>query len=169
MAQHLLNKKNMAKSCKVGVTAFDKWGVEPVQRIGREALYDVASVVSNRVENELSKIMDQGGDIDDAELLKARIRLTNAQADAQELKNARETGEVIDTAFASYALAKLAAEIGSIMDSLPLTINRKFPDMEPRYSNAIKVEVNRAVSRASTIADLIPEMAERYIEENQKG
>lgn len=169
MAQHLLNKKNMAKSCKVGVTAFDKWGVEPVQRIGREAFYDVASVVSNRVENELSKIMDQGGDIDDAELLKARIRLTNAQADAQELKNARETGEVIDTAFASYALAKLAAEIGSIMDSLPLTINRKFPDMEPRYSNAIKVEVNRAVSRASTIADLIPEMAERYIEENQKG
>ncbi|EIV2909705.1 terminase small subunit [Citrobacter braakii] len=169
MAQHLLNKKNMAKSCKVGVTAFDKWGVEPVQRIGREAFYDVASVVSNRVENELSKIMDQGGDIDDAELLKARIRLTNAQADAQELKNARETGEVIDTAFASYALAKLAAEIGSIMDSLPLTINRKFPDMEPRYSNAIKIEVNRAVSRASTIADLIPEMAERYIEENQKG
>ncbi|BBV29169.1 terminase small subunit [Citrobacter freundii] len=169
MAQHLLNKKNMAKSCKVGVTAFDKWGVEPVQRIGREAFYDVASVVSNRVENELSKIMDQGGDIDDVELLKARIRLTNAQADAQELKNARETGEVIDTAFASYALAKLAAEIGSIMDSLPLTINRKFPDMEPRYSNAIKVEVNRAVSRASTIADLIPEMAERYIEENQKG
>ena len=126
-------------------------------------------MVSNRVENELSKIMDQGGDIDDAELLRARIRLTNAQADAQELKNARETGEVIDTAFASYALAKLAAEIGSIMDSLPLTINRKFPDMEPRYSNAIKVEVNRAVSRASTIADLIPEMAERYIEENQKG
>ncbi|MET6678284.1 terminase small subunit [Citrobacter amalonaticus] len=169
MAQHLLNKKNMAKSCKVGVTAFDKWGIEPIQRIGREAFYDVASVVSNRVENELSKIMDQGGDIDDAELLKARIRLTNAQADAQELKNARETGEVIDTAFATYALAKLAAEIGSIMDSLPLTINRNFPDMETRYSNAIKVEVNRAISRASTIADLIPEMAERYIEENQKG
>lgn len=169
MAQHLLNKKNMAKSCKVGVTAFDKWGIEPIQRIGREAFYDVASVVSNRVENELSKIMDQVGDIDDAELLKARIRLTNAQADAQELKNARETGEVIDTAFATYALAKLAAEIGSIMDSLPLTINRNFPDMETRYSNAIKVEVNRAVSRASTVADLIPEMAERYIEENQKG
>lgn len=169
MAQHLLNKKNMAKSCKVGVTAFDKWGVEPVQRVGREALYDVASVVSNRVENELSKIIDQGGDIDDVELLKARIRLTNAQADSQELKNARETGEVIDTAFATYALAKLAAEISSIMDSLPLTISRKFPDMDRRYSDAIKVEVNRAVSRASEVADLIPEMAERYIEEHQKG
>lgn len=169
MAQHLLNKKNMAKSCKVGMTAFDKWGIEPVQRLGREALYDVASVVSNRVENELSKIMDQGGDIDDIELLKARIRLTNAQADSQELKNARETGEVIDTAFATHALAKLAAEISSIMDSLPLTISRKFPDMETRYSDAIKIEVNRAVSRASEVADLIPEIAERYIEEHQKG
>lgn len=78
-------KKNIAKSCKVGITAFDKWGVEPIERAGREAFYDVASVVRNRVDNELSKIVEQGGDIDDAELLQARIRLTNAQADAQEL------------------------------------------------------------------------------------
>lgn len=169
MAQHLLNKKNMAKSCKVGATAFDKWGVEPVQRIGREAFYDVASVVSNRVENELSKIVEQGGDIDDAELLKARIRLTNAQADAQELKNARETGEVIDTAFATYALAKLSGEVGSIMDSLPLVISRKYPGMEKRYLDAIKAEVSRAMNRAANLADSIPAMAERYIEENQKG
>lgn len=169
MTQHLLNKKNMAKSCKVGVTAFDKWGVEPVERAGREAFYDVASVVRNRIDNELSKIVEQAGDIDDAELLKARIRLTNAQADAQELKNARETGEVIDTEFATYVLAKLAAEIGSIMDSLPLTINRKFPDLEPRFSNAIKIEVNRAVNRASAVGELIPELAKKYIEENQKN
>ncbi|ESN54060.1 MULTISPECIES: terminase small subunit [Enterobacteriaceae] len=169
MTQHLLNKKNMAKSCKVGVTAFDKWGVEPVKRAGREAFYDVASVVSNRVENELSKIMEQGGDIDDAELLKARIRLTNAQADAQELKNARETGEVIDTAFATYALSKLAGEVGAIMDSLPLAISRQFPGMEKRYLDSIKKEVSKAMNRASHISDEIPEMAERYICENQKG
>lgn len=169
MTQHLLNKKNMAKSCKVGVTAFDKWGVEPVKRAGREAFYDVASVVSNRVENELSKIMEQGGDIDDAELLKARIRLTNAQADAQELKNARETGEVIDTAFATYALSKLAGEVGAIMDSLPLAISRQFPGMEKRYLDSIKKEVSKAMNRASHISDGIPEMAERYICENQKG
>ncbi|HBR1650054.1 TPA: terminase small subunit [Klebsiella pneumoniae] len=98
----------------------------------------MASVVSNRVENELSKIMEQGGDIDDAELLKARIRLTNAQADAQELENARETGEVIDTAFVTYALSKLAGEVEAIMDSLPLAISRQFPGMEKRYLDSIK-------------------------------
>lgn len=167
MAQHLLNKKNMAKSCKVGVTAFDKWGIVPVQRVGREAFYDVASVVRNRVENELSKIMEQGGDIDDAELLKARIRLTNAQADAQELKNARETGEVIETAFATYALSKLAGEVGAIMDSLPLAISRQFPGMEKRYLDSIKKEVSKAMNRASRVSELIPSLANDYIHECQ--
>lgn len=33
--QHLLNKKMMAKSCGVSVSAFDKWGVEPARREGR--------------------------------------------------------------------------------------------------------------------------------------
>ncbi|HDX4047773.1 TPA: terminase small subunit [Enterobacter soli] len=169
MAQHLLNKKNMAKSCNVGVTAFDKWGIVPVQRVGREAFYDVASVVQNRVENELGKIVEQGGDIDDAELLKARIRLINAQADAQELKNARETGEVIDTAFATYALAKLSGEVGAIMDSLPLVISRKYPGMERRYLDAIKSEVSRVMNLAANLADSIPGMAQRHIDENQKG
>lgn len=167
MTTHLLNKKNMAKSCKVGITAFDKWGVEPVERAGREAFYDVASVVRNRVDNELSKIVEQGGDIDDAELLKARIRLTNAQADAQELKNARETGEVIDTAFATYALSKLAGEVGAIMDSLPLAISRQFPGMEKRYLDAIKKEVSKVMNRAAMLADDIPDMSKAYINENQ--
>nr|WP_312037059.1 terminase small subunit [Citrobacter werkmanii] len=167
--EHLLNKKNMAKSCKIGVTAFDKWGVEPAQRAGREVLYDVASVVRNRVENEVGKIVERGGDVDDAEFLKARIRLISAQADAQELKNARETGEVIDTAFATYALAKLSGEVGSIMDSLPLAISRKYPGMEKRYLDAIKTEVSRAMNCAANLADSIPDMAKKYIEDNQKG
>ncbi|NJQ21356.1 terminase small subunit [Pantoea sp. LS15] len=169
MTQHLLNKKNMAKSCKVCVTAFDKWDVEPVKRVGREAFYDVTNVVSHRVENELSKIMEQGGDIDDAEILKARIRLTNAQADAQELKSARETREVIDTASTTYALSKLAGEVGAIMDSLPLAISRQFPGMEKRYLDSIKKGLSKSMNRASHISGEIPEMAERYMDENQKG
>ncbi|HBM9700170.1 TPA: terminase, partial [Escherichia coli] len=49
MKSHLMNKKNMAQSCRVSATAFDKWGVTPVERKGREAFYDVASVIDNRV------------------------------------------------------------------------------------------------------------------------
>ncbi|ENC1096572.1 terminase, partial [Escherichia coli] len=53
MKSHLMNKKNMAKSCRVSATAFDKWGVTPVERKGREAFYDVASVIENRVNNAI--------------------------------------------------------------------------------------------------------------------
>lgn len=121
--------KNMAKSCRVSATAFDKWGVTPVERKGREAFYDVASVIDNRVNNAISQLTNDKGDIDDDELLRVRIRLLTAQAEAQELKNERDRGDVIDTEFCLYALSKLASQISSIMDSLPLTMQRSFPQI----------------------------------------
>ena len=111
MKSHLMNKKNMAKSCRVSATAFDKWGVTPVERKGREAFYDVASVIDNRVNNAISQLTNDKGDIDDDELLRVRIRLLTAQAEAQELKNERDRGDVIDTEFCLYALSKLASQI----------------------------------------------------------
>ncbi|WP_172837226.1 terminase small subunit, partial [Escherichia coli] len=85
-------------------------------RKGREAFYDVASVIDNRVNNAISQITNETGDIDDDELLRVRIRLLTAQAEAQELKNERERGDVIDTEFCMYVLSKLASQISSIMD-----------------------------------------------------
>ncbi|GCI33065.1 phage terminase small subunit [Escherichia coli] len=131
MKSHLMNKKNMAQSCRVSATAFDKWGVTPVERKGREAFYDVASVIDNRVSNAINQITDDKGEIDNDELLRVRIRLLTAQAEAQELKNERERGDVISTEFCIYALSKLASQISSIMDSLPLTMQRRFPQMTP--------------------------------------
>lgn len=40
-----LNKSEMAASLGISVQAFDKWGVQPVERIGREAFYTAQSVV----------------------------------------------------------------------------------------------------------------------------
>ena len=111
MKSHLMNKKNMAQSCRVSATAFDKWGVTPVERKGREAFYDVASVIDNRVSNAINQITDDKGEIDNDELLRVRIRLLTAQAEAQELKNERERGDVISTEFCIYALSKLASQI----------------------------------------------------------
>lgn len=47
---HWLNKSRMATSLGISTQAFDKWGVEPVARIGREAFYDVRSVLENRLD-----------------------------------------------------------------------------------------------------------------------
>ena len=127
------------------------------------------------IENEkLRREVEELRQASEADLLPGTIeyerhRLTRAQADAQELKNASETGEVIDTAFATYALSKLTGEVGAIIDSLPLAICRQFPGMEKRYQDFIKMEVSKAFIRAYQISDNIPDMAERYIKDNQRS
>ncbi|WP_348968797.1 terminase small subunit [Escherichia coli] len=165
MKSYLMNKKNMAQSCRVSATAFDKWGVTPVERKGREAFYDVASVIDNRVSNAINQITDDKGEIDDDELLRVRIRLLTAQAEAQELKNERDRGDVIDTEFCMYALSKLASQISSIMDSLPLTMQRRFPQITPAMLDGLKREVVKACNASATVADNLPKILADYLAE----
>ncbi|EMY8366129.1 terminase small subunit [Shigella flexneri] len=165
MKSHLMNKKTMAQSCRVSATAFDKWGVTPVERKGREAFYDVASVIDNRVNNAISQLTNDKGEIDDGELLRVRIRLLTAQAEAQELKNERDRGDVIDTEFCMYALSKLASQISSIMDSLPLTMQRNFPQMPPAMLHGLKREVVKACNASARVADNLPQILADYLNE----
>ncbi|BDO55481.1 terminase small subunit [Escherichia coli] len=165
MKSYLMNKKNMAQSCRVSATAFDKWGVTPVERKGREAFYDVASVIDNRVSNAINQITNDKGEIDDDQLLRVRIRLLTAQAEAQELKNERDRGDVIDTEFCMYALSKLASQISSIMDSLPLTMQRSFPQMTPAMLDGLKKEVVRACNACTKLDENIPRMLSDYLME----
>lgn len=165
MKLHLMNKKTMAQSCRVSATAFDKWGVTPVERKGREAFYDVASVIDNRVSNAINQITNDKGEIDDDELLRVRIRLLTAQAEAQELKNERERGDVIDTEFCMYALSKLASQISSIMDSLPLTMQRRFPQMTPAMLDGLKKEVAKACNASAGVDDNLPKILADYLAE----
>ena len=165
MKSHLMNKKNMAQSCRVSATAFDKWGVTPVERKGREAFYDVASVIDNRVNNAISHLTNDKGEIDDDELLRVRIRLLTAQAEAQELKNERDRGDVIDTEFCMYALSKLASQISSIMDSLPLTMQWNFPQIPPAMLDGLKREVVKACNASARVADNLPQILADYLNE----
>lgn len=50
------------------------------------------------------------------------------------------------------------------MDSLPLAVSRQFSGMEKRYLNSIKRKVSKAMNRACSIADEIPDTASKYIE-----
>ncbi|EHY9876503.1 DNA-packaging protein, partial [Escherichia coli] len=84
----LLNKSDMASSIGISVQAFDKWGVPPVERRGREVFYDVKTVLEidreRRQHNQ--RTPDDEGDLEER-LLRARAELTEEQAVAQKLKN----------------------------------------------------------------------------------
>lgn len=163
----LLNKSEMAASLGISVQAFDKWGVQPAERRGREALFDVRSVVDNRVEHARKK--QQPGKDDDEENIDAeRLRLIRAQADAAEMANEKKRNEVIEASFCTFVLSKIAAEISSIMDSVPLSMRRRFPELETRHIEYLKSDVIKAMNKAAALDELIPGLLNEYIEQSDR-
>ncbi|WP_410952330.1 terminase small subunit [Pseudomonas sp. S1(2024)] len=111
-----LNKKRMAESLGISVQAFDKWGVEPVAKIGRESFYDVRSVVANRLQHQSGKQQLGGEDIDplvEQKLLQERLRLTREQADAQAMRNEVKRRNLVPVEFVTFALSRITSLIGS--------------------------------------------------------
>lgn len=161
-----LNKSEMAASLGISVQAFDKWGVEPVERIGREAFYDCRSVVSNRLSRAEEKHQpDDDFDADTAKRLEQeRLRLTAAQAEGQELKNDITKRKSVPTEFATFVLSRLAAEIGSLLDTLPLTLKRRHPDLEVRHIESVQRELAKARNRAATLDDRLPGLLNEYLD-----
>ncbi|WP_249542349.1 terminase small subunit, partial [Escherichia coli] len=84
-----------------------------------------------------------------------RHRLTRAQADAQELKNARDSAEVVETAFCTFVLSRIAGEIASILDGIPLSVQRRFPELENRHVDFLKRDIIKAMNKAAALDELI--------------
>ncbi|MDK6335513.1 terminase small subunit, partial [Escherichia coli] len=87
-----------------------------------------------------------------------RHRLTRAQADAQELKNARDSAEVVETAFCTFVLSRIAGEIASILDGIPLSVQRRFPELENRHVDFLKRDIIKAMNKAAALDELISEV-----------
>ncbi len=68
------------------------------------------------------------------------------------------------TEFAVFALGKIAAQIGSILDTVPLKLRRKHPDLDVRHVEALQREIALARNRASELGDLLPGMLDEYVE-----
>lgn len=83
-----------------------------------------------------------------------RYRLTKAQADAQELKNAEREGLVLETELFTYILQRVAQEIAGILSRVPLVLQRKYPDLCQSHIDVVRTEIARASGRAATIADV---------------
>ncbi|EHP6247188.1 terminase small subunit, partial [Escherichia coli] len=129
-----VNKKQLADIFGASIRTIQNWQEQgmPVLRgggKGNEVLYDSAAVIKwyaerdAEIENEkLRRKVEELRQASETDLQPGtidyeRYRLTKAQAEAQELKNERDRGDVIDTEFCMYALSKLASQISSIMDS----------------------------------------------------
>lgn len=164
-----LNQTAMAASLGISVQAFVKWDVKPIARVGRSVYFTAADVLQNRYENEAAKLQPETGPDEDlgCGLDFERYRLTKAQADAQELKNEINQQEVVPVEFAAYALAKVAAEASGVIDSTPLNLIRKNPELTVSQQENIKRELAKAMNALSKLAEEMPRILDDFIRETE--
>lgn len=153
---------------------------------GNEVLYDSAAVIrwyaerDAEIENEkLRREVEELRQASETDLQPGTIeyerhRLTRAQADAQELKNARDSAEVVETAFCTFVLSRIAGEIASILDGIPLSVQRRFPELENRHVDFLKRDIIKAMNKAAALDELMPTLRQRLfrcvsIRENDDG
>ncbi|EGB6609374.1 terminase small subunit [Escherichia coli] len=178
-----VNKKNLAEMFNVDPRTIERWQTQGLPQIsgggkGIEIIFDSAKAIEwyaqreADIENEkLRKEVEDlraasETDLQPGTIDYERYRLTKAQADAQELKNARDSGQVIDTGFCMYALARLAQDISGILDSIPLYMQRQFPEFPPSALEFLKSEIAKASNKCADTADGLPDMLTDYIRES---
>lgn len=163
-----LNKSQMAASLGISVQAFDKWGVQPIARIGRSAYFDVRSVLDNRLANTAARSNpDEIEGIDpyiDQKRDQEEYLLTRERRIGQQQKNEIAARKVVPSEFAIFTLSKIAAEIAAILDTLPLTMKRKHPDLETRHLDTLMRELARARNKASGLEDKLPELLDDFFD-----
>lgn len=164
-----LNKSEMAASLGISVQAFDKWGVKPVERIGREAFFTVQAVVENRLQvQELKQQPDFGEDgidpLADHKLTQERLRLTSAQAEAQELKNEVTRRRLIPVEAFTFILSKLAPAVSSTCDTLPMVLRRRHPDVQTRFIDTAEREMTKIRNTCAQFADRVPEWIDEFLD-----
>lgn len=158
-----LNKGQMAKSLGVSVQAFDKWGVEPVARIGREKYFDVRVVLDNRLAHQAESLQPEIENLEEGSMDYERLRLTRAQADGQEIKNEIARGKTAPVEIITRVLSKIAGEASGELDSLPLNVKRRHPELENQVIESIKRHVVKAQNAIARTDETLEHLLDDYL------
>lgn len=164
-----LNKSEMAASLGISPQAFEKWGVQPIEKIGRETFYTAESVVQNRIDHAAQKqqpATDLPEGVDpyvEAKLLQAKLDLTLEQAYAQKLKNQVQDKLLVPVPFATFALAKIAAKIGSKLETVGKTVSQRHPEMDPLILEAFEREIALTRNLSAEFGDDLPGYLDEYL------
>ncbi|MBB3103789.1 terminase small subunit [Azomonas macrocytogenes] len=105
----------------------------------------------------------QGEEDLERQLTVERLRLTAAQADAQELKNDVVRGQMIPTGFMTMVLGKVVPAIASAFDTLPLIMRRRHPDLTPAHISTLERESTKIRNECSRFGEHVPEYLKEFL------
>ncbi|PXX88760.1 DNA-packaging protein [Marinobacter vulgaris] len=127
-------------------------------RVGKHLYYEARAVLDNRLEKA-----DQAGNNSDIEA--ERLRLTRAQAEGQEIKNELARGKTAPMEIITLSLSTVAGAASGILDSLPLDIKRKFPELDTQMIEAIRRHCVKAQNEISRLDEVVVEQLRDYLEQ----
>lgn len=167
-----ISKRVILEAMAITPQALGKWGLRPAGRVGREVFYNLEDFCRAWVEKRGAIEIEANQEFEDRETakqvtqgrLEEEYKLTKARRISQELKNEEKEGRLIATEFATFALSRIAAQIATILDTLPLSMRRAHPDLEPRHIDALTREIAQARNKAAEVDEILPELVEEYVE-----
>lgn len=155
----------MAASIGISVQAFVKWGVEPHAKVGRNAFYLVDDVLRNRLAHQEARLQKAADPATDAELARAereeKLRLTKAQAEGQEIKNAQLRKELAPVGVLEWVIGKAGGQISAILDALPMQIKKRNPKLTATDIETVRREIVKAQNAAAQMTVDLDEYYER--------
>ncbi len=161
-----LTQEQMAASCDMSRSGFQKWGVDPVAKIGRRTYYRTADVLTNRLDKLAGRLTTATGpQLDNAELTRIereeKLRLTKAQAEGQEIKNAQLREELAPVALIEWVLGKVGGQISAILDALPSQLKKRNAKLTATNIETIRREIVKTQNIAARVTVDLDEYYER--------
>ena len=145
----IVNRKELGEILGVSGQTLSNWlkeGLPIVQDNGTNAgkLYDTAQVIAWMVDRKT------GGNGAGAIVAKDEdVLLTRERRRNLEMKNAILSREYAPIEVISTTVAKVAGQIAAVLDTLPLTMKRKLPDLSITDLEIVKREVVKCQNIAS--------------------
>lgn len=158
-ARGLLNRATCAASLGLSLPAFDAIGAQPNERRGRELLFTMRAITDRLIERERARWererpapAEPESDTDLARLEREeKLRLTKAQADGQEIKNAQQRRELAPIKVIEWVLGRVGGEISALLDALPMQMKKRNPKLTAADIEVVKRDIARAMNAAARI------------------
>ena len=132
-----------AQSFNITRQCFHRWDVRPVRVQGTRRLYDLASVIQNRLEHAAEA--DQTPEDLDQGRLQARIDLLIEQIEGQRIQNDRARTQYARRDHAEAALSASMDAAASIIEKIAPAIFEAIPKAEPARQ-VVEASVDDAAS-----------------------
>lgn len=136
--------------------------------VGRKNYYKIADVIAHKEKQAYERGLKDGrerievsdgdkGEVTDPFLIKVRLdqqraRLTEAQAEHQEMKNQMMRHEIAPFGFFTFVLARAANSIASVMDGMPSELVRKLA-LKPQQVDKVRGVTAAASDAIASLGD----------------